>query len=93
MSAKPRAARAVHMSATEFKAKCLDVFRELERRHVASVVVTRRGKPIAHVSPPSDGPIDLWGLLRGQVVVPDGTDLTEPVLSEDLDAFRGPLHR
>ena len=93
MSAKPRAAQTVHMSATEFKAKCLHVFRELERRHVARVVVTRHGKPIAQLSPPDDGPVDPWGALKDQAVVPVGIDLTEPVAAEAFDAFRGVLHR
>jgi hypothetical protein len=93
MSAKARAVRTVHISATEFKSTCLDVFRELERRHVTRVVVTRRGKPIAVLSPPDDGPVDPWGALRGQVVVPVQVDLTRPVLPEEFDAARGELHR
>ena len=83
----------VVIPATQFKARCLSVFRKLERRQYSRVVVTRRGRPVAELTPPRTAPPDLWGALRGSVRVPRGVDLTAPVLAERLDARRGRLHR
>jgi antitoxin (DNA-binding transcriptional repressor) of toxin-antitoxin stability system len=83
----------LEISATEFKARCLSVFKKLERRQYARVIVTRRGRPVAELIPPRSAPPDLWGALRGSVRVPRGVDLAAPVLTEALDARRGTLHR
>jgi hypothetical protein len=40
------------LSASAFKARCLEVFKALETRKLARVVVTRRGRPVAELVPP-----------------------------------------
>ena len=45
------------------------------------VAVTRRGKPVAEVTPPRAGPPDLWGAMRGSARVPPEVDLTHPVVT------------
>ena len=85
--------RSLSISATEFKARCLSVFKKLETRRYTRVVVTRRGQPVAEVVPPRAAPPDLWGALRGSVTIRSGIDLTATVLREPLDARRGRLHR
>lgn len=81
------------ISATEFKARCLALFDDLEARRVDRVIVTRRGRPVAELGPAAQELAPLWGAHRGSVTVAAGVDLTEPVLDESLDAESGPLHR
>ncbi len=83
----------LRISATEFKARCLAIFRDLEARRVARVLVTRRGRPVAELTPPRTTLPTLWGAHRGSVEVAPGIDLTEPVVDEALDAAVGVLHR
>lgn len=55
------------ISATEFKAKCLQIFDELEGE---GIVVEKRGKPVARVIPIR--PVDnsgLIGSMKGQIKI------------------------
>jgi hypothetical protein len=82
-------------SATEFKAKCLDIFDQLAAHTLTQVTVTKRGKVVAVLTPPEhaeDAVHQLHGFMRGSVVVPPGFDLTAPVLEEPLSAAEGILH-
>jgi prevent-host-death family protein len=84
------------LNATDFKAKCLDVLDQLSDRRLERVVITKRGKPVAVLTPPvatADAVASLHGFMRGSVVIPPGTDLTAPVLDEPFDAELGVLHR
>ena len=83
----------LRMSATEFKARCLAIFKDLEARRIGRVLVTRRGRPVAELTPPRTDLPTLWGAHRGSVQVEAGVDLTAPVLEEALDAAVGVLHR
>ena len=83
------------ISATEFKAKCLDILDQVSARRVRSVSITKRGKVVAMLVPPPEEPAairQLYGFLAGSVVVSPGTDLTQPVLDEPFDAVEGELH-
>ncbi len=71
----------VSYSATEFKAKCLEIFDQLAAHAVTRVTVTKRGKAVAVLTPPEhaqDATLRLHGFMRGSVVVPAGFDLTAP---------------
>jgi antitoxin (DNA-binding transcriptional repressor) of toxin-antitoxin stability system len=82
------------VSASLFKARCLEIFKALEARKLTRVTVTRRGRPVAELTPPREAARpSLWGCMRGTVTVAPGVDLTEPVLDEPLDAELGILHR
>jgi antitoxin (DNA-binding transcriptional repressor) of toxin-antitoxin stability system len=83
----------LEISVTEFKAKCLGLFKDLEQRRYSKVVITRRGKPIAELTPPEREVPELWGALKGRVTIPPGVDLTQPVLEDVPDAESGILHR
>lgn len=83
----------LEISATEFKARCLAIFKQLEARRYHKVVVTRRGKPVAELTAPKRDVPDLYGCMKGSVIIPPGVDLTEPVLEDIPDAERGILHR
>ncbi|HVY34333.1 MAG TPA: hypothetical protein VG960_07905 [Caulobacteraceae bacterium] len=81
-------------SATEFKAKCLDILDRLATRELIQVKVTKRGKTVAILNPPDEkDPAlpDLHGFMRGSVVIPPDLDLTAPVLDEPLFAALGVL--
>jgi prevent-host-death family protein len=84
------------ISATEFKAKCLDILDRVRRREWDRVVVTKRGVAVGVLVPPSAdaGEVErLFGLLRGSVVIPPCVDLTAPVSDEPFAADEGLLHR
>jgi prevent-host-death family protein len=54
------------MKAAEFKAKCLEVMDEVAATG-EPVVVTKRGKPVARVTPVVRKPKTLRGFLKGSV--------------------------
>jgi prevent-host-death family protein len=84
------------ISATEFKATCLEVLDRVQSGEWPRVEVTKRGRVVAVlVPPPADAAAaaGLHGFLRGSVGVPEGVDLTRPVLDEPFDAAKGALHR
>jgi len=83
------------VSATEFKAKCLDLLDQVGTRRIGRLEITKHGKVVAVLVPPEsreDAVRQLHGFLRGSVVVPEEVDLTAPVLVETLDAEQGGLH-
>lgn len=84
------------ISASEFKAKCLDILDRVGRREWERVVVTKRGRAVAVlVPPPSDreSVATLHGYLRDSVAIPPEVDLTAPVADEPFAAEAGELHR
>ena len=83
------------VSATEFKAKCLDLLDQVGARQIGRLEITKHGKVVAVLIPPAsreEAALQLHGFLRGSVIVPDGVDLTAPVLDDPLDAELGGLH-
>jgi prevent-host-death family protein len=84
------------VSASEFKAKCLDILDRIRNKELERVVVTKRGVPVAVlVPPPADAAevAQLHGFLRGSVIVPPDIDLTTPVADEAFAADEGAIHR
>jgi prevent-host-death family protein len=83
------------ISASDFKARCLDVLDQLAARKLASVTITKRGRPVAVVLPPTDPAAfpSLHGCMRGTVTIPADADIDGPILEESLDADDGILHR
>jgi prevent-host-death family protein len=64
------------IKASEFKAKCLAVLDEVERTR-QSVVITKRGKPVAEVVPHTAKKRELWGLLKDELFI-EG-DIISPI--------------
>lgn len=54
------------ISATEFKAKCLQIFDNLG---VEGIVVEKRGKPVAKVMPVRPAKADWIGSMKGKIKV------------------------
>ena len=84
------------ISAAEFKATCLDILKQLDEHKLQRVVITRRGRPVAVLTPPeshADAVAALHGFMQGSVTMTDGIDLTAPVFDERFDAEDGLLHR
>jgi prevent-host-death family protein len=85
----------ISYTATEFKAKCLEVFDRLASHELSRVTITKHGKPVAILTPP-EAPAEainlLHGYMRGSVILPDGLDLTAPAFDEELSADHGLLH-
>ncbi len=82
-------------TATDFKAKCLDILDRLAAHKLTRVTITKRGKIVAVLTPPDDPTSavhQLHGFLRGSVIAPADFDFTEPVLDELLTADGGQLH-
>ena len=69
------------VSATEFKAKCLALLDEVARNQ-ESLVVTKRGKPVARVVPVEE-PRSLIGSVKFLV---SDEELIKPVWDWDVDS-------
>jgi prevent-host-death family protein len=86
----------LEIAASEFKAKCLELMDRLAARKLNRIVVTKRGRPVAVLTPPptpEEAADALFGCLKGQIVAPADFDFTDPVLDQPLDAAQGILHR
>lgn len=87
--------RSTTISATEFKAKCLDILDRINSRELERAVVTKRGRVVAVLVRPEDEAAQvrrLHGFLRGSVVIPTGADLTAPTVEDAFTAERGKPH-
>lgn len=87
----------VVITATEFKAKCLDILDQVQSRKLSRVTVTKRGKPVAVVTQPEPeeafDPYSIFGCMKGTVTAPDDFDWTAPAFDGVMDAELGILHR
>jgi prevent-host-death family protein len=82
------------ISASEFKAKCLNILDRLASHELDRVIITKRGRTVGVLLPPQTVAVqDIYGCMRGSVIIAEGYDLTEPILDEPLDAELGILHR
>jgi prevent-host-death family protein len=95
ISRERRMAGTQTINASEFKAKCLDILDRLASRELERVIITKRGRIVAVLSPPEDqaaAVLQLHGFMRGSVTIPAGFDLTAPVVDEPFIAEQGELH-
>lgn len=84
------------ITATEFKAKCLEILDRLGAHEIEKLTITKRGKPVAMLVAPESreqAVRNLSGFMRGSVLGLENVDLTAPVLDEAFDAESGILHR
>lgn len=73
----------IRVSKTEFKAKALELFRQIESSG-QSVIVTDRGRPTLEVRPFQSGVTNPLEVLRGSVLRYD--DPLDPIDEEGWDA-------
>lgn len=66
------------MPAGKFKAKCLAVMDEVRTKR-QTVVITKRGKPVAKLVPVEPQDDEIFGLFRGKIKIKG--DIVKPVLS------------
>lgn len=79
------------VSATEFKATCLDLFDQAHDGKLRRINITKRGRPFLTLVPenPRRPSEHLFGALSGMFRIPDGLDLTAPVVNPaDVEAMR-----
>ncbi len=83
----------VVITATEFKAKCLELIDRVQTGALKRVTITKRGKDAAIVSRPQLAteidPTALFGSMKGTVIAPDDFDWTAPMDIGPLDSELG----
>ena len=80
---------------SDFKAKCLDILKQLGDHRLDKVTVTRHGKPVAIILPPPPAEEDakaIFGCMRGRTFFDPDIDLTAPVFEGEILAEKGILH-
>lgn len=84
------------MTATEFKAKCLDVMDRVNAGEWSQVVITKRGKDVAVLLPPDAAkdepwdPYSMFGAMKGSVIIPEGVDIVGPIYDAEVDGDCAP---
>jgi prevent-host-death family protein len=66
------------MAAGSFKAKCLAVMDEVQAKR-ETVIITKRGKPVAKLVPIESEPDDIYNFFAGKGTITG--DVVSPVLS------------
>lgn len=77
--------RELTISASAFKAQCLDIMSRIASHKLSRVTVTKRGKPVAVMGPPPAEPApeatgesvgypEWWGCMRDFPLLPPGFD-------------------
>ena len=82
--------REITVSASEFKAKCLELFTRLEQGKLRRVTVTRRGKPVANITKALGEASklgDAFGFMRDKIRISPDYDPFERVVDEPSDPF------
>ncbi len=65
------------IAASEFKARCLKVMDEVRKKR-ETVLITKKGRPVARLVPVGDPPTDIFGCLAGVVEITG--DIEGPVV-------------
>ena len=84
------------ISASEFKAKCLNILDRLANHELDRVIITKRGRTVGVLSPPNDREDairNIHGFMRGSVIVAEDVDLTAPALDEPFTTEDGSFGR
>ena len=80
------------ISATEFKATCLDLFDQVYAGEIEEFGVTKHGRVVAVVRRPAVTRSDaetLYGCLEGTLSLPADLDLTKPIFEGEINAEDG----
>jgi prevent-host-death family protein len=55
----------LEIGAAAFKAKCLQLLDEISKHKHDSIIITKRGKPVAKLSPIDDAGGPIYGAMKG----------------------------
>jgi prevent-host-death family protein len=66
------------VAAGKFKAHCLAIMDEVQKKRI-SVVITKRGKPVAKLVPVNEKTDDIFGSLKGKVTI--AGDIVSPAFT------------
>lgn len=78
----------VHITATEFKAKCLELLDRVKSGAVKKVHITKRGKAVGLLIAPERAeetpwdPRSMFGSMKGSVIIDPSIDLTKPIYEQ-----------
>jgi prevent-host-death family protein len=70
--------------AAQFKARCLKIMDEVKSRR-ETVVITKKGRPVARLVPVEEQDRDVFGCLAGELEI--AGDITSPVVA--ASAWKG----
>lgn len=80
-----KAKSAAPITVTEFKTHCLEIIKNVQRKRT-SVVISKRGKPVAKLVPIDSEPVpSLYGSMKGTVRIIG--DIVSPI-EDEWDADR-----
>lgn len=83
------------ITATEFKATCLDLLDRVYTGEIDELAITKRGTVVAVLRRPRvtlEQAQLLFGCMKGVLGIPDDLDLTQPVFEGSINAEQGLLH-
>lgn len=74
------------IAAGVFKAKCLAIMDEVQRKR-EPVVITKKGKPVAKLVPVEfEGPDPIFGFMAGKATI--AGDIESPIPEEEWEIFK-----
>jgi prevent-host-death family protein len=83
------------ITATEFKATCLDLLDRVQSGEIEELAITKRGQVVAVVRRPKvtqEQAEALFGCMKGTFGIPPDLDLTAPVFEGEIEAESGRLY-
>ena len=83
------------VTATEFKATCLDLLDRVHSGEIDELAITKRGNVVAILRRPKvtrEEAESLFGCMRGTLGWDADLDLTAPVFEGEINAEKGILH-
>ena len=81
----------VVITATEFKAKCLDLLDRVQTGEIRRLRITKRGKVVAEVVPDQTARSGFIGWQKGSFVLPDDLDIDGPIYDPARDGVCDPM--
>jgi prevent-host-death family protein len=80
MTRMAKTEQTLEIGAAAFKAKCLQLLDEISEHKRDAIIITKRGKPVARLSPIDDAAGPIYGAMKGLAKIHG--DLTEPLGAE-----------
>lgn len=81
----------VVITATEFKAKCLELLDRVQSGEIKRLRVTKRGKPVAIVAADKAARASVFGWQAGSFALPNDLDIDGPIYDPAVDGACDPM--